>query len=410
MSGPLTGVRIIEIGSIGPGPFAAMMLADMGADVLRLDRVGPTALSGLLDTSANVLHRNRPSVAVDLKHPEGRALVARLCAEADGLIEGFRPGVMERLGLGPETLLTDHPRLVYGRMTGYGQDGPMSQVAGHDINYISLAGALGTMQRAGERPMFPCNLLGDFGGGGLLMAFGMVCALLEARESGLGQVIDASMVDGAAVLSTGLWAMQAAGHYDSENPGTSFVDSGAHWYEVYETADGRYLSVGSLEPQFYARLLELLGISEADVPQWTDWANAKRLLTERFRTRTLADWVELLEHEDACVTPVPRMHEAPSHPHNAARQTFVELDGIVQPAPAPRFSRTRATLTRGASRAGADTDTALAAWGVTPPEIDALRKAGAVSCAAGRSDRGRPESSMAKSLAEEHNPIDRRSP
>jgi alpha-methylacyl-CoA racemase len=378
VSGPLTGVRIVEIGSIGPGPFAAMMLADMGADVLRLVRLGPGALGGLVDAPTNVLHRGRPSVAVDLKHPKGQALVTRLCGDADGLIEGFRPGVMERLGLGPETLLAANPRLVYGRMTGYGQDGPMSGVAGHDINYISLAGALGTMQRSGERPMFPCNLLGDFGGGGLLLAFGMVCALLEARTSGLGQVIDASMVDGTALLSTELWGMRASGHYDPARPGSNFLDSGAHWYEVYETADGRYLSLGALEPQFYARLLELLGLTEPEVPQWTDWPNAKQLLAERFRSRTLEEWMRLLEHEDACVTPVMRMHEAPDHPHNAARKTFVEVDGIVQPAPAPRFSRTPATLTRGASHAGGDTDDGLSAWGLSSAEISSLRTAGAI--------------------------------
>lgn len=378
MSGPLTGLRVVEVGSIGPGPFAAMMLADMGAEVLRVDRTGSTALSGMLDGPANVLHRGRPSISVDLKRPDGRDLVLRLCDGADGLVEGFRPGVMERLGLGPEVVHARRPQLVYGRMTGYGQDGPLSAVAGHDINYISLSGALGTIQRTGERPMFPCNLLGDFGGGGLILAYGMVCAFLEVRQSGLGQVVDASMVDGAALLTTALWGMQVAGHYNPEQPGTNFLDSGAHWYEVYETADGRHLSVGALEPQFYARLLELLGVSPEDFPQWEAWPDAKERFSALFRTRTLDEWTALLEREDACATPVLRMHEAPGHPHNVARRTFIEVDGITQPAPAPRFSRTPATVDRGASSSGADTDTALAAWGLAENEINELRAAGAV--------------------------------
>lgn len=378
MTGPLCGLRIVEVGSIGPGPFAAMMLADMGADVIRLDRIKGGVVADLQAGGMNVMHRGRPSVGIDLKTPGGRDVVLRLAGEADGLIEGFRPGVMERLGLSPEELHMVNPRLVYGRMTGYGQEGPMAAAAGHDINYISLAGVLGTMQREGEKPMFPCNLLGDFGGGGLLMAFGMVCALVEAGRSGVGQVVDASMVDGAAVLSTALWGLRAGGMYDPERPGTNFLDSGAHWYEVYETADGRHLSVGALEPQFYAELLESVGIERRSLPQWTHWDEGKARLTEVFRSRTLDEWMEAFDGSDACATPVLRMHEAPDHPHNAARRTFVEAHGVVQPAPAPRFSRTPGAIARPGSAPGADTREALAAWGFSDAELDQLEQDGAV--------------------------------
>ncbi len=380
MSGPLTGLRIVEVGSIGPGPFAAMMLADMGADVIRLDRVRGGVIADLQGGTNNVMHRGRPSVGIDLKTPGGRAVVHRLAEQADGLIEGFRPGVMERLGLGPDELHLRNQRLVYGRMTGYGQTGPMAQHVGHDINYISISGALGTMQRAGEKPMFPCNLLGDFGGGGLLLAFGMACALVEAGTSGLGQVIDASMVDGSAVLATALWGLQAGGMYDPTSPGTNFLDSGAHWYEVYETADSRYISVGALEPEFYAELLGLLGIERTARPQWQDWEAGKEEFAALFRMRSLDEWTRLLDGTDACATPVLRLDEAPDHPHNVARRTFVEAEGIVQPAPAPRFSRTEASLDRGPSPAGADTRTALRDWGFSDPELKELERDGAITC------------------------------
>jgi alpha-methylacyl-CoA racemase len=377
MPGPLQGMKVVEIASIGPGPFAAMMLADMGAEVIRLERAG--AGGGLGSGSWNVTNRGRPSVAVDLKHPEGRELVLRLASDAEALIEGFRPGVMERLGLGPADALERNPRLVYGRMTGYGQDGPMSSVAGHDINYISLGGVLGSFARRGERPLFPLNLVGDYGGGGMLLAFGVVCAVLEARTSGLGQVVDASMVEGSAVLSTLIHALRHAGMWNDE-PGTNLLDSGAHFYEVYETSDGGHIAVGALEPQFYAELLRILEIEPGEAPQMdqTRWPELKERFAAVFRTRTRSEWAELLEPAEACATPVLSMAEARSHPHNVARGVFVEVDGITQPAPAPRFSRTEPEIRMGARDAGADTDTALAAWGVAAEEREALRGGGAI--------------------------------
>jgi alpha-methylacyl-CoA racemase len=356
--GPLKGIRIIEMAGIGPGPFAAMLLADMGADVLRLYRADQPALLGA--AGPDVTGRGRASVPVNLKEDGGRELVLSLVDKADGLIEGFRPGVMERLGLGPDVLLKRNPRLVYGRMTGYGQDGPMSSVAGHDINYISLAGVLGAIARQGDKPLFPLNLVGDYGGGGMFLAFGVVCGLLEARSSGRGQVVDAAMVDGAATLMTIFHGLRAAGIWRDE-PGTNVLDSGAHFYEVYETSDGGYISVGAIEPQFYAKLLELLEFDPADFPQWNNdrWPEFKQRFAELFKTRTRDEWVALLEPADACATPVLGIGEAAAHPHMAARQTFVEHDGVVQPAPAPRFSRTVPEI--------ADPPTpeeALRAWGV----------------------------------------------
>jgi alpha-methylacyl-CoA racemase len=366
---------VIEIAGLGPGPFAAMLLADLGADVLRIDRRGGGSPLG--DGEWNFMNRGRRSVAVDLKHPDGRALVLDLCARADALIEGFRPGVMERLGLGPETALARNPRLVYGRMTGYGQDGPLASVAGHDINYIALAGVLGAMRRRGEKPMFPLNLVGDFGGGGMLLALGVVCALLETRSSGRGQVVDAAMVDGAALLSTFFHALRGAGMWRDE-PGTNLLDSGAHFYEVYATADGGHVAVGALEPQFYAELLRLLELDPADFPQFDHarWPALKQRFAEIFATRTRAEWSELLEQADACATAVLELHEAPLHHHHVARGTFTQVDGHVQPAPAPRFSRTPGAIARPASAPGADTDAALTDWGVG--DVARLRRAGAI--------------------------------
>jgi alpha-methylacyl-CoA racemase len=374
--GPLHGVRVVEMGGIGPAPFAGMMLADMGADVLRLTR--PDA-EGLEAGGSDLLHRGRPSAAVDLKRPDGRELVLRLLERADALLEGFRPGVMERLGLGPEEALARRPQLVYGRMTGYGQDGPMSGVAGHDIDYIALAGALGAMAREGERPLFPLNLLGDFGGGGLLLAFGVVCALREADASGRGQVVDAAMVDGAALLTTFLHGLRHAGRW-SETPGTNFLDSGAHFYEVYECADGGFVAVGAIEPRFYAELLRLLDLPADELPQWdrARWAESKARLARVFRTRTRDEWAAILEPAEACATAVYGLSEAPAHPHNVARGTFVEIDGVVQPAPAPRFSRTPPAVPRGPSAPGEDTRDALAAWGIPEREIEGLVTSGAV--------------------------------
>ena len=377
-AGPLHGVRVVEVASIGPGPFAAMLLADLGADVIRIERLGAAQLP-LAAGAWNVMHRGRRSAAVDLKQPDGRDLVLALCESADALIEGFRPGVMERLGLGPDDALARNPRLVYGRMTGYGQDGPMASVAGHDINYIALAGVLGAFRRQGERPMFPLNLVADFGGGGMSLAFGVVCALLEARTSGEGQVVDAAMVDGTAVLSTLIHALRGAGMWNDE-PGTNWLDSGAHFYEVYTTADGGHMAVGALEPQFYAELLRLLELEPERFPQWDTerWPEFKQHFAEVFRSRTRDEWAVVFEHADACVTPVLALHEAPEHPHNVARGTFVEHEGRVQPAPAPRFSRTPASLSLPAREPGADTDDALAAWGISQTLRQRLRGEGVI--------------------------------
>jgi alpha-methylacyl-CoA racemase len=354
-----------------------MMLADMGADVIRLERGVAGALGG---GAWNLTNRGRPSVGIDLKNPQSVGLVLRLLADAEALVEGFRPGVMEKLGLGPDECLKANPRLVYGRMTGYGQDGPMSKVAGHDINYISLAGALGAIARRGERPLAPLNLVGDYGGGGMMLAFGVVCGILEARTSGEGQVVDASMVEGTAVLTTIVHAMRSGGMWNGE-PGTNLLDSGAPFYEVYEASDGGHVAVGAIEPQFYAELLRLMELDPTAFPQFDQarWPEFKERFAEVFKTRTRDEWAALLEPAEACSTAVPAIAEAPSHPHNVARKVFVEVDGVVQPAPAPRFSRTAPEIRHGAHDPGADTDTALAAWGLGESEIADLRAAGAVS-------------------------------
>ena len=368
--GPLHGVKVVEVASIGPGPFAAMMLADMGADVVRLERAG--AAAGLGSGSWNHMHRGRPSVACDLKDAAGRDLALRLCESADALIEGFRPGVMERLGLGPEDVAKRNPQLVYGRMTGYGQEGPMAAVAGHDINYISLSGALGAISRRGERPLFPLNLVGDFGGGGMVLALGVLAAIIEARESGRGQVVDASMVEGASVMMTLMHAMSGIGMWNDE-AGTNLLDSGAHFYEVYECSDGGHIAVGALEPQFYAKLLELMELDPDEFPQMDQarWPELKERFAEVFRTRTRDEWAEVLEPEEACATPVLSMDEAPAHPHNVARGSFVDIGGTTQPAPAPRFSRTPPSVPGPAPEPGSDTERALADWGMGAEEIDA---------------------------------------
>ena len=369
--GPLAGVKILEVGGIGPNPFAGMLLADMGADVLRLDRTS----GGLQLSGRDPTRRGRQAVALDLKSPDGRDAVKRLAESADGLIEGFRPGVMERLGLGPDDLLAVNPRLVYGRMTGYGQEGPMAAVAGHDINYISLAGALGASRRQGERPMFALNLVGDYGGGAMFLAFGVVCGIVEARASGRGQVVDAAMVDGVALLTSLVHGLRAGGLWDAE-PGGNLLDSGAHFYEVYATADGGHVAVGALEPQFYARLLELLGVPAEEMPQYDKarWPEFKERMAAIFAGRPAADWAELLESEEACATVVRGLFDAHEHPHMAARGTFVELDGVRQPAAAPRFSRTPAA----ARPPQADPDAALERWGLGAADRQRLREAGAL--------------------------------
>ncbi len=377
--GALDGIRILEIAGIGPGPFCAMMLSDMGADVLRIDRADRVKPGGL--ASFDVLNRGRRSVGVDLKRPEGVALVLRLLEQADGLIEGFRPGVMERLGLGPEVCLGRNAKLVYGRMTGWGQDGPMAQAAGHDINYIALAGALEPMGRRGEAPLAPLNLVGDFGGGGLMLAYGMVCALLERQRSGCGQVVDAAMVDGAAALMAMFHGFRHAGFWEDER-GTNMLDSGAHFYEVYECSDGRYVSVGAIEPQFYARLLEGLGEAAAKLPAQMDrarWPEGKEILREIFLSRTREDWCAIFEGTDACFAPVLSIGEAPQHPHNRARGTFVEVAGVPQPAPVPRFSRTPGAIQRPPAAPGQQTDEGLEAWGVGLAERTDLRAGGVIA-------------------------------
>jgi alpha-methylacyl-CoA racemase len=380
MSGPLAGIRIIEIAGIGPGPFCGMMLADHGAEVIRIDRPGGQALLG--DPAKDLLNRSRLSVAIDLKKPAGIAAVRRLVASADGLIEGFRPGVMERLGLGPDTLLADNPRLVYGRMTGWGQDGPYAQAAGHDLNYIALSGVLDACGRAGDKPTPPMNLIGDFGGGGMMLAFGMVAALLSARTTGTGQVVDCAMTDGSAVLATMIWSLRAGGRWNDAR-GTNFLDTGAHFYDCYETADGKFITIAPVEPQFYADLIARLGLAgDSDFHVQNDprrWPALKIKLDALFRTRTRDEWCAVLEHTDACFAPVLSMAEAPSHPHNRARGTFIEVDGITQPAPAPRYSGTPNALPVPLSQDAARLQAIWQNIGYTEAELAALQADGVLA-------------------------------
>jgi alpha-methylacyl-CoA racemase len=367
-SGPLHGVRVVELVGIGPGPFAGMLLADLGADVIRIDRPGGAGL--VVPTAQDVLSRGRPSVAVNLKDPRAVEVVLELVERADILIEGFRPGVTERLGLGPEACHARNPRLVYGRITGWGQDGPLSQTAGHDVNYISVAGALDPIGRAGGPPQIPLNLLGDFAGGSMYLVTGVLAALTHARSTGEGQVVDAAITDGAAHLLSMQLSMQAAGLWSTER-GTNLLDSGAPYYDIYETSDGRWMSVGALEPRFYEVLVSVLGLQDApDRNDLAQWPQLRKVLAETFATRTQAEWTALFDGTDACVAPVVPMHEAAQHPHNVARETYVDEGGVVQPAPAPRFSQTPAILTTPPVRPGANTAEALAAWGIT--DIDQL--------------------------------------
>ena len=380
MAGPLSGYRIIEIAGIGPGPFAAMMLSDMGAEVIRVERsqaVRPNA-----GPNFDIMQRNRRNVAIDLKHPAGVETLLQLVDSADALIEGFRPGVMERLGIGPDTCLERNPRLVFGRMTGWGQVGPYSLAAGHDINYISLAGALAHFGRAGEAPVPPLNMVGDFGGGGMFLAYGVVCALLEAQRSGRGQVVDTAMVDGAATLMSMFWGFRQMGAFDENARGTNLLDTGAHFYDVYECNDGRYISLGSIEPQFYAELLRITGLDGdpefARQHEKTNWPHLKERLTAVFASKSRDEWCTLMEHTDVCFAPVLTMSEAARHPHNRERETFVEYEGVMQPAPAPRFSRSTAEIVSPPARAGEHTRDVLIDWGMTPEAVDALFESGAV--------------------------------
>ena len=372
-TGPLRGVRVIEIAGIGPGPHAATLLADLGADVIRVERAtGPT-----IGPSTDLLTRGRPSVALDLKNPDAVLAVLDLVADADVLLEGMRPGATERLGLGPEDCLARNPRLIYGRMTGWGQDGPWARVAGHDMNYISVAGALHGLGQDPSRPHFPANLLGDFGGGSTYLVIGVLAALLEAKASGEGQVVDAAIVDGTAHLGAMFAGFLASGS-GREERAANLLDGGVPFYDVYETADGKHVSVGALEPQFYAALVDLLDL--ADLPDRNDpssWPAIREAFTSRFRERTQAEWAERFDGTDACVAPVLPLTEAARHPHLAARGTYVDRSGVLQPAPAPRFSRTEATLTTGPTTPGAQTREALEAWGITT--VDELLESGAAS-------------------------------
>ena len=370
--GPLNGVKIIEVGGIGPGPFCGMMLSDMGAEIVRVERKGGLSLS---DPKYDLLTRNRKSISINLRTSEGVQTLLRMLEQVDALQEGFRPGVMEKLGLGPDVCLKINPRLVYGRMTGWGQEGPLARAAGHDINYIALSGALHTIGRKDQKPVPPLNLVGDFGGGGMLLAFGMICALYEARNSGRGQVVDAAMTDGSAALMTMIYGLKAAGLW-TDKPGTNLLDTGAHFYDTYETADNKFIDIGAIEPQFYELLLKLGEIEDPDFQNQLDfaqWPQLKEKISQVFKTKTREAWCEIMEGSDVCFAPVLSLSEAPEHPHNQQRKTFVENDGVLQPAPAPRFSRTAPEIKSPPPIPGQDTETVLAEFGFTTQEIESLK-------------------------------------
>ena len=375
MAGALAGLKIIEFAGLGPGPFCAMMLADHGAEIIRIDRVG-----GRNRVNDPTL-RSRKSIALNLKTAEGIGLAKELVKSADGMIEGLRPGVMERLGLGPDELLAENPKLIYGRMTGWGQSGPYAPVAGHDINYIALTGALHGIGRAGEKPTAPVNYLGDYGGGGMMLAFGMVSAFLAVKNGGAGQVIDCAMTDGTAVLSSVVWGLHADGLWEDER-GVNLLDSGAHFYDSYETKDGKFVSIGSIEPKFYTLLIQKAGLTDdtdfAAQLDKTQWPALSEKLTVIFKMKTRDEWCELMEGTDVCFAPVLSLSEAPQHPHNVARNTFLEVGGTVQPAPAPRFSVTKAETPRRSPQVGDDTDSILEAIGRNRAQIEALKSRGVV--------------------------------
>ena len=382
MPGPLDGVRIIELAGIGPAPFGCMVLSDLGADVVRVDRAGGVVGGDPNRPPVDILNRNRRSIGVDLKNPEGTAAVLELVEHADVLVEGFRPGVCERLGIGPDVCLERNPKLIFARMTGWGQEGPLAPRAGHDINYISIAGALEPMGRSNEVPVPPLNLVGDFGGGGMLLALGVAAALFETKVSGKGQVIDVAMVDGAALLMSMMHSFKAMGVWSSER-GTNMLDSGAPYYDAYETADGAYISLGSIEPQFMAEMLQITGldaeVSVGGMNDRSDWPRLKARVAEVIKTKTRAEWDAAFEGSDACFAPLLSLDEAPEHPHNVARGLFVEENGVTQPAPAPRFSRTPAEISRPPAFPGQHTDEVLAEWGVDAARIAALREAKAIA-------------------------------
>ena len=375
--GPLQGVKIIEVGGIGPGPFCGMMLSDMGANIVRVERKGGLALS---EPKYDVLTRNRRSVFIDLRTPQGVEALLRMIDKVDALQEGFRPGVMEKLSLGPDICLQRNPKLVYGRMTGWGQEGPMAKAAGHDINYIALSGALHTFGRKGQNPVPPLNLVGDFGGGGMFLAFGMVCALFEAQKTGQGQVVDAAMVDGSAALMAMIYGLKASGLW-ADTRGVNLLDTGAHFYETYETADGKYVALGSIEPQFYELLLELAEIDDPEFKNQLDfskWPELKKKISQVFKKKTRDEWCQIMEGTDVCFAPVLSMEEAPEHPHIKQRHTYTEIQGVLQPSPAPRFSRTPPEIKNPPPDPGQDTEAVLVDFGFSKDEINELRDAKAI--------------------------------
>ncbi len=378
--GPLKGMRIVELAGIGPTPFAGMMLSDMGAEVIRVDRVGGSG--NPVASQSGPMERGKRAVAFNLKQPEGVEAVLRLVETSDGLFEGFRAGVAERLGVGPDACLARNPKLVYGRMTGWGQSGPLADRAGHDINYISIAGPLAHIGRTGQPPSVPLNLIGDFGGGSAFLVLGMVAALLEVARGGDGQVVDAAMVDGAAYLLSPLYAARASGFW-TDDYGTNFLDSGAYFYEVYGTADGKWLAVGAIEPQFHAEFMAGIGLGDADdLPDQMDrdrWPEMKQRVGDIIATRTLGEWVAVFDGTDACVTPVLTMGQTPSHPHALARDSFFQFGGVTQPRPAPRFEGTPSEPAVTSQPPGADTDAVLTELGYSASEVGALRTSGAVA-------------------------------
>jgi len=376
--GPLAGIKVLEFEAIGPAPFCGMMLADMGADVLLVDRPTDPGIGLSRERWFDTMMRGRRSITLDLKVPDAVTAARDLAAKADVVLEGFRPGVMERLGLGPDVLLAANPKLVFARMTGWGQDGPLSARAGHDINYIGLSGALHAIGRAGGTPVPPLNLVGDFGGGGMLLAFGVACALHEAQRSGRGQVVDAAMVEGASLLSTMFWGMQAAGRW-SDSRGENVLDSGAPWYDVYATRDGGFVAVGAIEAKFYAELLKGMGLTDEALPAQGDraqWPTLRRRFAEVFATKTRGEWGRIFANADACVSPVLSFSEARRHPHNVARSAHVTVGTVAQPAPAPRFSRTSASVRHAPPERGEQGRDALADWGFDATGIERLRTLG----------------------------------
>lgn len=382
-TGPLVGLKVIELAGLGPAPFAAMILGDLGADVIRIDRLSAVENARPEIDIRDAMNRSRRSLGVDLKHPEGVKAVRQLVKSADVFIEGFRPGVCERIGLGPQECIAENPKLIYGRMTGWGQSGPYAHTAGHDINYIALAGALHPLRRAGERPQPPLNMLADFGGGGMLLAVGICAALLHVTRTGVGQVVDAAMVDGSALLMTMIHGFMATDQWVDGADNNKPPSTAPHFYDVYETLDGMYITVGSIEPQFYVELLTLLGLLDDPIFKTqndpTNWPEQSKKLATIFKHKTSAEWCVLLEGSDACFAPVLSLTQAPFHPHNIQRQTFTEIAGVMHPSPAPRFSETPARISQPPCSAGQHTKQALTDWGFSDADIDELFKVGAIA-------------------------------